>query len=228
MTIEEIKSTLSRSSIIPWDLFRFWSVWGTARTSRWFVHKSHRAWLLWYLFPWRTATIRSHESSAGIPSNLNPASKEMISDSVELCETAVCFSHIHLNGTNVWLPKMHNVPPDVDFESSRSPAKSESWNSPNLHCLAVFPCFPHDNTVCINMYDECKISNEIIVCHKPWSILWSIVRVCSLTIEYQVVQYVPSISIWQQFESILLTILPRISFSSSLNWWSSRHGVDTL
>ena len=32
-----------------------------------------------------------------------------------------------------------NVPPEVDFESSRSPAKSESWNSPNLHCLAVFP-----------------------------------------------------------------------------------------
>ena len=24
---------------------------------------------------------------------------------------------------------MHNVPPDVDFESSRSPAKSESWTS---------------------------------------------------------------------------------------------------
>ena len=57
---------------------------------------------------------------------LNPASKDMISDSVELCETVVCFLHIQLIGTNVWLPKMHNVPPDVDFESSRSPAKSES------------------------------------------------------------------------------------------------------
>ena len=74
-----------------------------------------------------------------IPSNLNPASKEMISDSVELCETEVCFLHIQLVGTNVWLPKMHNVSPDVDFESSRSPEKSESWNSPSLHCLAVFP-----------------------------------------------------------------------------------------
>ena len=27
------------------------------------------------------------------PSTLNPASKEMISDSVELCETEVCFLH---------------------------------------------------------------------------------------------------------------------------------------
>ena len=36
-----------------------------------------------------------------------------------------------------------NVPPEVDFESSRSPAKSESWNSPNLHCLAVFPTWQY-------------------------------------------------------------------------------------
>ena len=56
-----------------------------------------------------------------------------------ILETDVCFLHIQLIETNVWLPKMHNVPPGVDFESSRCPAKSESWNSPNLHCLAVFP-----------------------------------------------------------------------------------------
>ena len=78
-------------------------------------------------------TIRSHKSRAGIPSNLNPASKEMIPDSVELCETEVCFLHIQLVGTYVWLPKTHNVPPEVDFESSRS------WNSPNLHCFVVLP-----------------------------------------------------------------------------------------
>ena len=57
---------------------------------------------------------------------LKSASKEMISDSVELCGTEVCFLHIRLIGTNVWLPKMRSVPPGVDFESSRSPAKSES------------------------------------------------------------------------------------------------------
>ena len=91
---------------------------------------------VWFVFP-RTETIRSHKSRAGIPSNLNPASNEMISDSVELCEPEVCFLHIQLIGTNVWLPKTHNVPPEV--ESSRSPAKSESWNSPSLHCFAVFP-----------------------------------------------------------------------------------------
>ena len=56
----------------------------------------------------------------------NLASKEMISDSVELWDTDVCFLHIQLMGTNVRLPKIHNVPPDVDFESSRSPAKYEN------------------------------------------------------------------------------------------------------
>ena len=45
--------------------------------------------VVWVVFP-KTETIRSHKSRAGSPSNLNPASKEMISDSVELCETEVC------------------------------------------------------------------------------------------------------------------------------------------
>ena len=55
------------------------------------------------------------------------ASRQIISASVELCETEVCFLHIQWTGTNVWPTKMHNkIPPDVDFESSESPAKSES------------------------------------------------------------------------------------------------------
>ena len=138
-TFEKRKLTLSISWLVPWGFFRVWSLWGAARTSRRFVHGSLRSWLLWYVFPWRTATIRPHKSSAGIPSNLNPASKEMISDSVELCETEVCFLHIQVMETNAWLPKMHDVPPEVDFESSRSPAKSESWHSPSLHCFVVLP-----------------------------------------------------------------------------------------
>ena len=124
--------------ITPWDCFRFWIVWGVERTSRLFINGSRRSSWLWFVFP-RTATIRSHRSSAVKPSNLKPASKEMISDSVELCETEVCFLNIQLIGTNVWLPKTQDVPPDVDFESSRSPAKSESRKKTSLHCLAVFP-----------------------------------------------------------------------------------------
>ena len=45
-----------------------------------------------------------------------PASREMISASVELCETEVCFLHIQLIDTKVRLPKMQRTPPDVEFE----------------------------------------------------------------------------------------------------------------
>ena len=73
----------------------------------------------------------------------------MISDSVELWDSVVCVLHIQLSGTNVRLPKIHKIPPEVDFESSRSPAKSESWNRPNRHCFAMFPTF----TCVMNMYE---------------------------------------------------------------------------
>ena len=169
------------------------------------------------IFP-KTETIRSHSSRAGKPSKLSPVSREMVSDYVELWETAVCFLHIQLIGTNVWLPKMHNVPPEVDFESSRSPAKSESWNSPNLHSLAVFPTWQY--CVCIHMCDECMISIDSDVCHRLWSIFEMIVKAYLLSLEYQVVQFVPSISISEQFESIHVAILQQISF---LLLWSRGH-----
>ena len=89
LTFEGIKSTLSKSLIIPWDCFRSWIVWGVERTSRLFVNGSLRSLWLWFVFP-RTATIRSHKSSAGTPPNLSPASKEMISESVELCTLSQC------------------------------------------------------------------------------------------------------------------------------------------
>ena len=53
----------------------------------------------------------SHKSRAGNPSIRSPVSNEMISDSVELWDTDVCFLHIQLIGTNVRLPKIHKIPP---------------------------------------------------------------------------------------------------------------------
>ena len=144
-------------------------------------------------------------------------SKEMISYSVELWETAVCFLHIQLIGTKVWLPKTHNVPPEVDFESSRSPAKSESWNSPSLHCLAVLLTWQY----CL--YSHVWWKNGTIdsgVCHRPRAILWLIVQAYLLTIKYQVVQFLPNIRISDQFVSILVTILQQISI---LIPWSGGH-----
>ena len=102
----------------------------------------------WFGEEWNNSITESQRSSGGIPSVRKPASREIISASVELCETDVCFLHIQLIGTNVWLPNMHKSPPDVNFESSRSPAKSESWNHPCLHCCAVFPKWHVWNQTC--------------------------------------------------------------------------------
>ena len=68
-----------------------------------------------------------------------------------------------------------------------------------------------DNIVCIHMCDECRKSIDSSVCHRPWSISQLIVPIYLLTIEYQVVQFLPSISISEQFESIHVTILQQIS-----------------
>ena len=95
--------------------------------------------LVWFGEEWNASITKSQRSRAGIPSMRKPASREISSPSVEMCDTEVCFSHIQLIGTNVRLPEMHRILPDVDFESSRSPAKSESWNNPSLQCCAVFP-----------------------------------------------------------------------------------------
>ena len=48
-----------------------------------------------------TSITTSQRVRAGIPSMRKPESTEMISASVELCETEVCFLHIQLIGTNV-------------------------------------------------------------------------------------------------------------------------------
>ena len=76
-----------------------------------------------------------------------------------------------------WISNLQDLPRSQSLETTPT-------------CI-VLQYYPHNNTVCNYTYDECKRSNEIIVCHRLWSILWSIVHVCSLTIECQVFQFVP-------------------------------------
>ena len=176
------------------------------------------------LFP-RTETIRSHNSSAGKPSNLSPVSKEMISDSFEMWETAVCFLHIQLIGTNVWLPRTHNVPPEADFESSRSPAKSESWNSPSLHYWAVLPTWQY----CLYsqvwwMYEINRfrrLSQALVHFVMDRASLFTDHRISCRSI---LAKYMLFRTIWEH----TCDNSPTDFIASSLKWWSSMHGVDTL
>ena len=124
-TFEGTQSMWSNTLVVPWDL-------GFLSLTTCLSELSE----VGIVFP-RTETIRSHKSRKGIPSNLTPASKEMI---LLNCVKLKFVSYISkLIGIKIWLPKMHNVPPEVDFEFSRSPAKTESWNSPNLYYFAVTP-----------------------------------------------------------------------------------------
>ena len=57
-----------------------------------------------------TSISMSQKSRASNPSMRDPASREMISDSVELCETEVCFVHVQLMGTNFLLQGRQQSP----------------------------------------------------------------------------------------------------------------------
>ena len=123
-----------------------------------------------YLILWSISIIKFKRSRAGIPSVRKSVSREIISASVELCETEVCFLHIQLFGTKVRLPKMHKSPSDVYFESSRFPAKSV-LKQPQTALLCRF-FSPQDNIVWIHMCNECKRSNVLRICHILWSTKW--------------------------------------------------------
>ena len=133
----------SKELDLMFDGSTFWSntclilgeIWVLTQVSR--VHAWVGFGILWVVPS--TSMTKSHKSSAGKTSIRKPASNDMISDSVELWDTDVCFLHIQLIVTNMWLPKMHRIPPDVDFQSSRSPVKSGSWNNPNRQCWAALP-----------------------------------------------------------------------------------------
>ena len=169
----------------------------------------------------RQKQLDPNSSRAGNPSNLSPVSKEMISDSVELWETAVCFLHIQLVGTNVWLPKMHNVPPEVDFESSRSPAKSVLKQSQS----ALFSSITHITilsvfTSMMNMWNQSI--QAFVTRFGPFVIdrasLFTDHRISGRPIR---AKYKHFRTIWEH----TCDNSPTDFISSSLKWWSSMHGV---
>ena len=213
-TFEGTSSMFFVRSILLWDLWCLWLSLSDC-ADRCETRK---------IFP-RTETFRSHNSRAGNPSNLIPASKEMISDSVELWETAVCFLHIRLIGTKVWLPQTSNVPPEVDFESSRSPAKSESWNSVSLHWVTVLPTWQHFLYSQVWWIYEINrfrhLSQTLIHFMMDRASLFAVHRISGRPIR---VKYKHFRTIWEH----TCDNSPTDFISSSLKWRSSMHGVDSL
>ena len=74
----------------------------------------------------KTLSMWFHKLSAGIASIRNPASRAIISASVELCETAPCFLQSQVIGQKVFGPANTRKAPVVLLESFKSPAKDAS------------------------------------------------------------------------------------------------------
>ena len=149
-----ITASLS-SKMYSCDLFSEWCVFEGTRSM--FESSTFDTWPILVGFSWEasgfplhawgsleiscvalnTSITKSHSSSAGKPSIRKPASSEIITDSVELWDTEVCFLHIPLIGTHVLLPKMHKT------LLVWTPAKSESWKSPDRQCCAVLPTWKY-------------------------------------------------------------------------------------
>ena len=86
------------------------------------------------------------------------------------------------------------------------------------------PWYPHYNiTVRSHSCDECMKSSELIFCHMLLPIWWLIEQVCSLIIECQAYQFVPSTSISRQFVSTPWKILQLIHVPLS---WNDDHPSD--
>ena len=99
-------------------------------------------------------------------------------------------------------PRYTDFLPGVEFESSRSPAKSESWKNPNLQCCAAFPTLPVITRVTSVRY---QTSQALVTCSCPFCD-------CSCQFVYgpqkcPVYQCMPSTDISGRFESRLSTIL---------------------
>ena len=172
---------------------------------------------------WNSSITKSQRSRAGIPSLRKPTSREINAASVELCETEVCFSHIQFIGTNVWLPKMHRILPDIDFESSRSPTKSESCNNPSLHCCAVFPTWQYWRYSLVWWIYEIKRAKRL-----SQAFVHFVTARASL---FHKISGLPIRDKYRQFRTFFEQTVdnsPTDSFSFSLNWWSSVHSVATL
>ena len=168
--------------------------------------------LFWFGEEWNTSITKWQRSRAGIPSMREPASREMISASVEKCETEVCFLNIQLVGANVWLPKMHKSRLMLIL-SHQSLLQNQNLEI-ILFCTVVL-CFPHSNIAGTHLCDECTRSNASSVCHKLSSIWLEHEQICSKTTK---ISGLPIRAKYKHFRTICEQTVdnsPTDSFSSS-------------
>ena len=142
---------------------------------------------------------------------------KMIYISFDLCETEVCFLQIHLFGTNVCLPKTHNVPPDVDYYPRNLPQNQSLETVPICIVCSISHTTMFVFTRMMNIWNQSI--EAFVTSFGPFRN-----RSCKCS---QTKEFVQKESVSEQFESILLTILLQIA----IPLWSGGHrcmGLDTL
>ena len=159
----------------------------------------------------------SHRSRVSNPSLRSPASREVTSDSVELCETEVCFLLIQLTET----------PPEVDFDSSRAPENFVSLEIIQV-CSAVL-YFLHDNIDDSHSCDEYMMKSALLIgCDMLESIFKT--DLTSFFTDHQISGR-PIRAKYKHFETMCGQTSdnsPTDSSSSCLKWLSSKQGCETL
>ena len=170
----------------------------------------------------KTSITTSHRSRAGKPTIRNPASKDMISDSVELWDADVSCT------SNSWRQMFgfrieHKTPSRGWFWILNVPAKSESWKNPNRQCSAVFPTLTI-LTVVICVMNVWNYSGQTSVTSLSPFCDWS-----GKFVDWpQNVRSTNSGQV-QAFPNDAHTSdnSPTDSSSSFLFWWSSKQGLET-
>ena len=141
---------------------------------------------------------------------------------LENWETAVCFLNIQLIRTNVWLPKCIMFLQKSILNLQDPPAKSESWNSPSLHCLAVLPtwqyCLYSQGWWIYEINRFRRLSQALVHCNRSCKLIHWPLRKRLIRAYYKLFK-----SIWEQ------TCDNSATDFNSLSWkWWSMHGIDTL
>ena len=126
--------------------------------------------------------------------------------------------------TNVRLPKIHEIPPEVDFQNLLGLLQNLSLEKKTQPTL-----LSRDTHITIllsvvirvmNVWNQASWYSATCSCLPIW---WLIEQVCSLIIECQAYQFVPSTSISRQFVSTPWKILQLIHVPLS---WNDDHPSD--
>ena len=115
--------------------------------------------------------------------------------------------------------------PEVDFESSRSPVKSVFWNNPSLHCSALFYTWQYCSNSLLRWIVEINHAKR-----SSQALVHIMAARASLFADHKI-SGLPMRAKYRHFRTICEQTFdnsPTDPHSSSLNWQSSMHGVETL